>query len=59
MKYEVKFVKNKKEGKGIFYWDNKTRWEGTFIDDKMDGVGTYYDGEDSSRKTYEEGKIVE
>ena len=59
MKYEGEFVKNKKEGKGIFHWDNKTRWEGTFVDDKMDGTGTYYDGEDSSSKTYEKGKIVE
>ena len=30
MKYDGEFVGNKKEGKGIFYWDEKTKWEGNW-----------------------------
>ena len=43
MKYEGEFVANKKEGKGVFYWDEKTKWEGNWVNDKMSGEGLYKD----------------
>ena len=35
IKYEGEFVANKKEGKDVFYWDEKTKWEAIWINDKM------------------------
>ena len=51
-------MRNKKEGNGVFHWDDKTRWEGTWVNDKMDGPGTYYEGEDSVPLTYSQGNAV-
>ena len=51
--------KNQKEGNGVYYWDDKTRWEGTWVNNQMDGTGTYYDGENCKTKIYEKGKEIE
>ena len=51
--------KGKEKGKETFYWDDTSRWEGTFVDNEMDGEGTFYDGEDSWSAKYEKGQLVE
>ena len=64
MKYEGEFAKNKKEGKGIFYWDENTKWEGNWVNDKMYGEGLYKDEDDEymidfGDKINEKNKIIE
>jgi len=34
-KYEGEFVRNKKEGNGILYGDDKNTWEATLTNNKM------------------------
>ena len=41
-KYEGEFKNNKREGKGIFYYNNDDRYEGDYKNDKFDGKGVYY-----------------
>ena len=40
MKVIIKMIK--KDGKGIFYWNDGDRYKGDFKDDKMEGKGLYY-----------------
>ena len=54
MKYEGEFVGNKKEGKGIFYWDENTKWEGNWLNDKMSGEGIYKDEDDEFKINFDE-----
>ena len=56
MKYEGDFVGNKKEGKGVFYWDEKTKWEGNWVNDKMSGEGMYKDEDDEYLINFGENK---
>ena len=48
-----------KEGKGTFYWKNGNKWEGYFKNDKMNGEGIFYDGEDSFSAIYKNGELVD
>ena len=48
-KYEGDYKNNKREGKGIFYWNNGNRYEGDFINDKFEGNGILY---------YKNGKVI-
>ena len=41
-RYEGDWKNNKKEGKGIYYYNNGDRYEGNFINDKYDGKGVFY-----------------
>ena len=41
-RYEGDFRSNKKEGKGIYYWNDGARYEGGFRNCKMEGKGIYY-----------------
>ena len=41
-RYEGEIKNDKKEGKGIFYWNNGNRYEGDFRNDKIEGKGIYY-----------------
>ena len=46
-RYVGQVVNDKKEGKGIFYYNSGSRYEGDFKNDKREGKGIYYynDGE--------------
>jgi antitoxin component YwqK of YwqJK toxin-antitoxin module len=41
-KYEGEFKNNKREGKGIFYYNNGDRYEGDYKNDKREGKGILY-----------------
>ena len=41
-KYEGDFINGKREGKGIFHFQNGDRYEGDFKNDKMEGKGILY-----------------
>jgi len=54
-------VEGKRHGKGISIFDGKhgyDRWEGWFVGDKADGVGTMFleDGEKSFEFEFEDGR---
>ena len=48
-----------REGEGIFYWEDGTRWEGPFKNNEMNGEGNYYDKEESYPCIYKDGEIAE
>ena len=41
-RYVGQVVNDKKEGKGIYYWNDGNRYEGDFKNDKREGKGIYY-----------------
>ena len=41
-RYVGQIVNGKKEGKGIYYWNDGDRYEGDFKNDKFEGKGIYY-----------------
>ena len=42
LKYNLNFKNDKREGKGIYYWNNGSRYEGDFKNDNREGLGIYY-----------------
>ena len=44
--YEDKLINDKKEGKGILFFNDETRFEGEFINDKIEGGIYYFNNED-------------
>ena len=42
MKVILKMIKDKAEGKGIFYWNNGDLYESDFKDDKREGKAIVY-----------------
>ena len=46
-RYEGDYKNDKREGKGIMYWNDGARYEGDFKNDKREGKGIMYynDGE--------------
>lgn len=49
-----------REGKGVYYWKDGSRWEGEFKNNVMNGNGMYYaiDG-DTFEANYENGEYIE
>ena len=41
-RYEGEFLNNKREGNGIFYWDNGEKYKGEWKNDIREGKGIYY-----------------
>ena len=41
-RYVGQVVNDKREGKGIFYWNDGDRYEGDYKNDKREGKGIYY-----------------
>ena len=49
------------EGNGIFYWDDGSRWEGTFSNNKLHGEGMFYNPRTkaSFAATYRNNRLID
>ena len=42
----------KKNGQGVFYYEDGNRYEGTYVDDKRNGQGVFYYADGNCQKMY-------
>ena len=57
-KYEGEWVKDKKQGKGIFYFSDKSIFEGNFMNDTFHGYGKFtFPSNDVYIGEWKEGKM--